>query len=90
MIEGNLVDVRRKEIFPARVEHRDGLITRVERVTAEYDTYIVPGLIDSHIHIELSHLCPSRFGEVVVPVLFMMLVFAVYVRRSTKRGELDD
>ena len=67
MIEGNLVDVRRKEIFPARVEHRDGLITRVERVTDEYDTYIVPGLIDSHIHIELSHLCPSRFGEVVVP-----------------------
>jgi hypothetical protein len=31
-----------------------------------------------------------EFGEVVVPVLFMMLVFAVYVRRSTKRGELDD
>ena len=32
----------------------------------------------------------AEFGELVVPVLFMMLVFAVYMRRSVKRGELDD
>jgi adenine deaminase len=67
LIEGNLVDVRRSEIFPARVEHKDGLITRVERVDGEFDSYLVPGLVDAHIHIELSHLCPSRFAEVVVP-----------------------
>ncbi len=67
LIEGNLVDVRRKDVFPARVEHRDGLITRVERVAGPFDSYLVPGFVDAHIHIELSHLCPSRFAEVVVP-----------------------
>lgn len=67
MIEGNLVDVRHKKIFPARISQKDGVITSVEHVLGKYDGYLIPGLIDSHIHIESSLLCPSRFAEAVVP-----------------------
>ncbi len=30
--------------------------------------YAIPGLIDSHIHIESSHLSPEEFGKLVVPL----------------------
>ncbi|MBW9235674.1 amidohydrolase family protein, partial [Leptospira santarosai] len=29
--------------------------------------YVVPGLIDGHIHIESSMLTPSAFGDVLLP-----------------------
>lgn len=29
--------------------------------------YLLPGLIDSHVHIESSMLCPARFAEAVLP-----------------------
>lgn len=30
--------------------------------------YATPGLIDSHIHIESSYLCPEEFGRLLVPL----------------------
>ena len=30
-------------------------------------SYIAPGLIDSHVHIESSHLCPAEFSRLVLP-----------------------
>lgn len=30
-------------------------------------SYIAPGLIDSHVHIESSHLCPEEFSSLVLP-----------------------
>jgi adenine deaminase len=65
-IEGNLVDVLKEEIYPARIVF-DKKITKVERTRKNYENYILPGFIDSHIHIESSMLCPSRFSEVVIP-----------------------
>ena len=67
MIVGNLVDVRKKRVFPAKVSEKDGVITGVEETEGQFDGYLIPGLIDSHIHIESSLLCPSRFAELVVP-----------------------
>ena len=29
--------------------------------------YLIPGLIDGHVHIESSMLCPARFAELVLP-----------------------
>lgn len=67
MIVGNLVDVRNKRVFPARIHEEDGVITRVEEAEGPFDGFLIPGLIDSHIHTESSLLCPSRFAEAVVP-----------------------
>jgi len=66
-IDGNLVDVRRKEIVTARISFEGDTIISVEEVPGSFDGYLIPGLIDSHIHIESSLICPSRFAETVVP-----------------------
>lgn len=61
------MDVRDKRVFPACVYEEDGVITGVDETSDEYDGFLIPGLVDSHIHIESSLLCPSRFAEAVVP-----------------------
>jgi adenine deaminase len=67
VIVGNLVDVRDRRVFPARIHEEDGVISQVEEVEGQFDGFLIPGLIDSHIHTESSLLCPSRFAEAVVP-----------------------
>lgn len=65
-IQGNLVDVLREEIYPARISF-DEKILEIERQEKSYSRYILPGLIDAHLHIESTMLCPSRFCEAVIP-----------------------
>lgn len=36
-------------------------------VTDAGGAYLLPGLIDGHVHIESSMLCPARFAELVLP-----------------------
>jgi len=43
-----------------------GSFTGVEELDAR-GRYVVPGLIDGHIHIESSMLTPSAFGDVLLP-----------------------
>src|SRR4030066_45818 len=66
-IEGNIVDVASGRIFPGRVVHENGRITRVEPVSGSFSGFLLPGFLDAHIHIDSSLLCPSRFAEAVVP-----------------------
>src|ERR1044072_735093 len=65
-IYGNFVDLYKRSIYPARVVVKDGLIDAVEPVEGNYDTYIVPGFIDAHVHIESSLLIPSEFARMAV------------------------
>ncbi len=65
-VEGNLVDVTDGRIYPVRLVIVDGLVHRIEEIRSAPDCYILPGLIDAHIHIESSLLCPSRFAEAAV------------------------
>lgn len=67
-LRGKIVEVRSGSIFPGMIEFEDGKISRITRTEDAPDLlFVVPGLIDAHIHIESSHLCPSRFAEAVVP-----------------------
>ena len=66
-IEGNIVDVATGRIFPGKVVHENGVITRVEPVAGSFSGFLLPGFLDAHIHIDSSLLCPSRFAEAVVP-----------------------
>jgi adenine deaminase len=66
-IEGNVVDVLSGDIFPGCIEFSNGVITGIKRIESSPNSYLIPGLMDAHIHIESSHLCPSRFAETVVP-----------------------
>ena len=62
-IKGNLADVWKKEIYYAEVKVVNGLISSIEKLREERngEPYILPGFIDSHVHIESSMLVPSEF-----------------------------
>lgn len=65
-VSGNIVDVLNSEIYPGTLKIVDGKISDVVREDREYKTYIIPGFVDSHIHIESSMLIPSEFARVTV------------------------
>ena len=67
VIKGNIVDVVSKEIFPGEIHINKSRIDKIIKVKGEFDNFILPGLIDSHVHVESSMLVPSRFAELVVP-----------------------
>lgn len=69
-----LVNVFTREIYPASIGIYNQKIVSVGRVAADADmlidgggAYAVPGLIDSHIHIETTLLTPEALGEVIIP-----------------------
>ncbi|MDG5799366.1 adenine deaminase [Marinilabiliaceae bacterium ANBcel2] len=68
-ILGHIVDIENESIFPGSLTIRDGLIVKVARVNSREvpDRYILPGFVDSHIHIESSMLLPSHFAAATVP-----------------------
>lgn len=74
----NLVNVFSGEIYPANVYIYEKYIADVvevekdsykkaDRVIDIQGRYLVPGFIDSHLHIESSHLTPYHFAEAVIP-----------------------
>jgi adenine deaminase len=65
-VTGNLVDVHKQRIYPAEVTVENGKIISIKETTVTYTTYILPGFIDSHVHIESSMLVPSEFARLAV------------------------
>lgn len=65
-IEGNIVDIHNETIYPCELIVKDGLIAEINKKDRKYSNYIIPGLVDSHVHIESSLLIPARFAEVAV------------------------
>jgi len=66
-IKGNLVDVNKNKIYAAEITIRGKRIIDIKKTNKKYSNFLLPGLVDAHIHIESSMLTPSRFAEVVVP-----------------------
>lgn len=65
-ITGQLVDIHKRDIYPAIISISGGKIENVERTNSAPDIYIMPGLIDSHIHIESSMITPGAFAMAAV------------------------
>lgn len=70
-----IIDVYTKAVFRSDVLICDGYIAgygaagfpeALETFDAK-GAYLAPGLIDSHVHIESSHLSPAEFSRLVVP-----------------------
>jgi adenine deaminase len=61
-LSGNIVDVEQQECYSGRLHIEEGKIVRIERGPVPETHYILPGLIDAHIHIESSLLPPSEFA----------------------------
>jgi len=65
-IRANVVDIGRREIYPARVVIEKGKIASVTKIGGPCSSYLLPGFIDAHIHIESSMLPPSEFARLAV------------------------
>lgn len=66
IVEGNLVDIINEKIYPAIIKIENNRIALIKRVDKELERYIIPPLIDAHIHIESTMLSPIRFAEVAL------------------------
>ena len=65
-IKANLIDIILRETFPAEISVSDKKIVSVTRINETLETYILPGFIDAHVHIESSMLVPSEFARIAV------------------------
>jgi adenine deaminase len=66
IISGMLVNVLERAIYPASIHFENGRIISVDKTDAAPATFILPGLIDSHIHIESSMVTPGAFATTAV------------------------
>ncbi len=73
-----LVNVITGEIYPANVDVFNGIIVRVREEGEEtsqvsrltYDgkgSYLIPGYIDTHVHVESTMMIPEQFARAVLP-----------------------
>ncbi len=65
-IKGNFIDIGLRSIYPASLVVNAGRVESVVKDTEHYDSFIMPGLIDSHIHIESSMCSPGAFAVAAV------------------------
>ncbi len=65
-IYGNIIDLIDRRFFKGYIVLEGKRIKNIVEEQHSSEKYILPGLIDSHIHIESSMLVPSRFAEIAV------------------------
>ena len=79
MITGaQLINVVTRDIYPANVgicddtiafvDDREHIDRKAKKIIDGSGKWIAPGLIDSHMHIESTHLTPEYFSDAVVPL----------------------
>jgi len=67
-IRGNIVDIKKETIFFGELIIANNTIQSICKIEEEKKdhSYIIPGFIDSHVHIESSMLVPSEFARLAV------------------------
>ena len=66
IIAGNIVDVVSRRIYPGKIYIDSGKIIEIKEGLVEANEFILPGLIDAHVHVESSMLIPSEFARLAV------------------------
>ncbi|HRB69789.1 MAG TPA: amidohydrolase family protein, partial [Chitinophagales bacterium] len=65
-IKSNYINILNQEIYPAIITIEHGKIKSVEKINETIQTYILPGFVDAHVHIESSMLVPTEFAKKAV------------------------
>ncbi len=65
-IQGQIVDIKNKRIYSGEISVENGKIVSIIKKKHEVTSYLLPGFIDAHIHIESSMLVPSEFARLAV------------------------
>ena len=66
IVQGNIVDIEKKQIFKGDVVVENGRIKEIRKSSHSVENYILPGFVDAHIHIESSMLVPSEFAKIAI------------------------
>jgi len=61
----NIVNLPQRRVAAGRLVWRDGVITVCEMIGPEVPglSYLIPGFVDAHVHVESSMLAPSEFAR---------------------------
>jgi len=65
-LSGQIIDVVAGKIIPGKVEVINGKISSITPCEVAETQFILPGLIDAHVHIESSMLVPAEFARLAV------------------------
>jgi adenine deaminase len=64
---GHIIDIFNQRIFPGEIQWKNGKITSILEVQDEVPpSYLMPGFIDAHVHVESSMLLPTNFARMAV------------------------
>ncbi|MBX0332707.1 adenine deaminase [Pontibacter sp. HSC-14F20] len=66
-VSGRIIDLHQQEIFEGTVHVSNGRISKIVREATSSSSYILPGFVDAHVHVESSMLVPSEFARLAVP-----------------------
>lgn len=66
IIRGNVVDIIQRKTYGAELTIENGRITAISPTNNIEDKYILPGLVDAHVHIESSMATPNAFAHAAV------------------------
>jgi adenine deaminase len=66
IIQGQVIDIHQRRIFPGEIQIVQGRIKSIRSIANAPARYILPGLVDAHVHIESSMLVPSEFARLAV------------------------
>ncbi len=67
-----ILDVLTDSVYPARITIKNGVFEEIvpivldDNIEVDVEGLLVPGFIDSHIHIESSMLTPAQFAKIAV------------------------
>ena len=65
-VSGNVVDIAGRRTYAASVVVEAGRIASIDPLDQPQSTFLLPGFIDAHVHVESSMLVPSEFARAAV------------------------
>jgi adenine deaminase len=65
-LEGQIVDLPHNRIFRGRIKIQNGVIAEVAAYESKEDQFIIPPLIDAHMHVESTLCTPAQAGAALM------------------------
>jgi len=65
-IEGNIIDIKNQKIFKGVISFTDKVVKIDQKENIQSNSYILPGFVDAHVHIESTLLTPFEYAKMAL------------------------